>query len=752
ALLRFEKLSRTYNSNQPVNQWLDRFTSKRTKELQKEKENEKKRDLFLNIELPLFDHTIFNSHILKSVQSNQPSDNDLAACPSTTSSVDTPSTKEPNITASAESPLPNSPTLKIPTLGPEVRSEPNKESNRSSAYYSTGKEFRTEFRSTENSMFEDEEASGRKDISSEDKFKNLAEEKHLILTKKSMDQDPTNVKPNALETRKIQAIVDYAPLKDLVIHDKEIIWRFRYYLTTNKKALVKFLRCVDWRNTQESQEAEKLIRMWNEIGTVDALFLLSKYFRNNTIVRQYAVSILEKSDDENLHDVLLQLVQAIRYEIPTDDNDHITLEGADQVNTITLKVIESDLVAFLFRRAGHNFLIANHLYWYLRVEMLNDEKGSIQQIFGAIHQEFKSYLKNNNNNDPTNESFHDRLCNQQLLVDNLNQLSKSLKVDKDSRPKKIKKLQKIFAADKWQELTCSLPVSPSTLLKSVVSEEAHIFKSAMSPILVPFKSTREEKVLVIFKSGDDLRQDQLVIQLFQLMDKLLKKNGLDMKLTPYQVLSCGMEHGFVECVVPNSPLSSIIAKSDIKAWLKQNNNNDEEEYRNSILNFVKSCAGYCVVTYILGIGDRHLDNILLKPNGKLFHIDFGFMLGKDPKPFAPPMKLCKEMVEGMDGSRGELYTKFKELCCTCYNILRKNAHLILNLLILMVDASIKDIDDDGDLDAPMRNLVKVQEKFRLDLNDTQAMLFMQNIINDSEKALFPQITETIHRWAQYWRS
>lgn len=49
------------------------------------------------------------------------------------------------------------------------------------------------------------------------------------------------------------------------------------------------------------------------------------------------------------------------------------------------------------------------------------------------------------------------------------------------------------------------------------------------------------------------------------------------------------------------------------------------------------------------------------------------------------------------------------------------------------------------------DVMQLQEKFRLDLDDEACVHFFQDLINESVSALFPQMVETIHRWAQYWR-
>lgn len=91
---------------------------------------------------------------------------------------------------------------------------------------------------------------------------------------------------------------------------------------------------------------------------------------------------------------------------------------------------------------------------------------------------------------------------------------------------------------------------------------------------------------------------------------------------------------------------------------------------------------------------RHGTNIDLTrfhDSGNLFHVDFSFILGRDPKPFPPPMKLAREMVEAMGGQASPHYQQFKSYCFLAFSILRKSANLILNLFALMVNSAVPDI-------------------------------------------------------------
>merc|ERR1711869_144474 len=112
------------------------------------------------------------------------------------------------------------------------------------------------------------------------------------------------------------------------------------------------------------------------------------------------------------------------------------------------------------------------------------------------------------------------------------------------------------------------------------------------------------------------------------------------------------------------------------------------------------------------------------------------------KPYQAPMRLCKEMVEGMGGQTSAGYQSFQSKCCQAFKILRRHAKLIINLLYLMTDAGIKDLAAD-----PQFAILKVQQKFEALMDDEQAEEHFLSLIHESVTALFPVMMEKIHKLA-----
>ena len=632
----------------------------------------------------------------------------------------------------------------------------------------------------------------------ESKYRKLAHDKF----RGTGARDPS-LKPNKEERERIEALLA-SPCDHLHIEDKDLLWTFRYSLTDNKKALTKLLLSVDWSVEQEVQQVPALLEQWKaktSIDLSDALKLLGreKAFQHE-IVRVFAVDTLRRASDDELQTYLLQLVQALRYEAidaaapnapplsSTASSSSSSNEDLGAVGTLSSPGGGGDsalggsgsaggarsliLARFLIGRACRSLDLANFLYWYLRVEL---EDSTCGDLFKAVFDDFGRTLRD------VNPVILDLLRKQDAYFKRIAEAQRMAREEKGRKESKEERMRILLAAADMNGLPggapyVPMPLDPHVQVAGVTAGSAFMFRSNLYPAVIQFRLyeqgqqhaagqavERMDRSLasassfimtpranspscykVIFKSGDDLRQDQLIIQMVTLMDFLLKRVNLDLKLTPYRILATGARDGMIEFVSNSSPVSEVVAKhGSIQNYFAAHFPEPGALHgvRPDVLStFVKSCAGYCVITYLLGIGDRHLDNIMLLPEGNLLHIDFGFIFGQDPKPMPPPFRLTPQMVEAMGGEEHENFVRFKRYCSQAYNCFRDNANLILTLLGLMVDAGIKDLAAD-----PASVLGKVEERFRLDLNVEQAEVFFLSLVKDTMHARLPQFYEQVHR-------
>ena len=145
-------------------------------------------------------------------------------------------------------------------------------------------------------------------------------------------------------------------------------------------------------------------------------------------------------------------------------------------------------------------------------------------------------------------------------------------------------------------------------------------------------------------------------------------------------------------------------------------------------NFASSCAGSVVLTYVLGIGDRNDNNIMIQKSGRLFHINFENIFGnfkKNPRAsdnttnfgFTPVMANVLYSVP-------KAFEKFEELACRALNALRSHSVLIISLFSLMISGGIHELNSTNDIRW-------LEEKLMLDATDDEASSRLREEIRKS---------------------
>jgi hypothetical protein len=378
------------------------------------------------------------------------------------------------------------------------------------------------------------------------------------------------------------------------------------------------------------------------------------------IITKEVIKSFDKCDDKLLESIL----PCIIYRIIDNGTNKIrtSSNSSNSSNTNT----NDDLVEFLMSRCSKSVRISNKFYWALVIEKENKKNNSycdylMSRLFREIPTEIYDLITDVNNFVHT-------------ISDNYNP---------DNIEEPISNLDKIG--------TCISPTNPEEGVRSVLAKSLPGENSANKPVPIILNNTNNKNSgdcdienILLYKV-EDLRTDDIVMSIIKMMKTIVEEEmEIDLHVITYDIQPTSRTSGFIAAVKDCQTLYAIAEKEELTLWNYIKKHNPDTPAKILSERFINSCAFYSVITFLLGIGDRHLDNIMLTKNGEIFHIDFGFILGKDPRPMkTPQMRITEGMLDAIGGHKSESYGEFKELCYVIYDILRRHVNTFVCMLSLL---------------------------------------------------------------------
>jgi len=285
-----------------------------------------------------------------------------------------------------------------------------------------------------------------------------------------------------------------------------------------------------------------------------------------------------------------------------------------------------------------------------------------------------------------------------------------------------------------KESGLSIPGNYHELSKTVsiqsFKSEIMVIKSKQRPRKIIMNGSDGKEYSFLLKSREDTRLDERLMQLFICINSMINGASIQMKdsvlIETYNVTPISNSVGLIGWVENCNTLYDMVKKSRKKKSISieaeyelclKNNPSFEllkgEQRRDAFLSgfeatdgndirqllftgsldtvdwikrrnyFTGSLSATSIIGYIVGLGDRHMSNIMLKRNnGKLVHIDFGdcfeITMNRANYPEVVPFRLTRMLVNSLEVSGIE--GSFKKLCIDIFNLMKKNREMIIGLM------------------------------------------------------------------------
>jgi len=318
----------------------------------------------------------------------------------------------------------------------------------------------------------------------------------------------------------------------------------------------------------------------------------------------------------------------------------------------------------------------------------------------------------------------------------------------DSKNREIlsRTITTLCSIQKKGSLPIFYPFEPSYLITKIVKITE--YTSASKPLLIeaiiePINqiiekrrpSTNEEfidrskTIKFIIKNDVSVRKEHVVSSLIEILhNKLIdqsNKKRLDIfeKIPTYKIIMIDKTIGIIEFVESSYTLGHLKSKniSILNHVLEHNRMITVDLIRNR---YAKSLAISSCISYILGFGDRHLDNIMINKDGLIFHIDYGYIANNPITNIfsAPIIRITYEMIECLGGENSVDYKIFKNFITDVFNIIRLYTNIILNNYFVLGYEKIVEWDD-------FKN--KIIDRFMVGMSGKEVIISLDNEIKNS---------------------